>query len=108
LARILWALAKDSQMPAMDLIAAGWPGERIVRHAARIRLRVAIATLRSMGLASQIITTRIGYAFACPVEVEQTTTDAEPASHTPMSHERVIKNSDVVPRETADVESGAA
>jgi DNA-binding winged helix-turn-helix (wHTH) protein len=32
------------------LIAAGWPGERIREDAARNRLRVAIATLRKLGL----------------------------------------------------------
>jgi hypothetical protein len=110
LARILWALARDgAQMPAMDLIAAGWPGERIVRHAARIRLRVAIATLRSMGLAQQIITTRTGYALSCAISIERGGDTESPMSHTPSSHERVLKSSDVVPSaEGDDVESGAA
>lgn len=68
LARILAALAQTGEpIDAPDLIAAGWPGERIVRHAARIRLRVAIATLRSMGLARHIVTTRKGYALACVI-----------------------------------------
>lgn len=75
LSRILWAMAQGPSMPASDLIAAGWPGERIVRHAARIRLRVAVATLRSMGLATHIQTTRTGYALACEFSIEHARLD---------------------------------
>jgi DNA-binding winged helix-turn-helix (wHTH) protein len=80
LTRILWALAKarGETLIASDLIDAGWPGERIVRHAARIRLRVAIATLRSMGLVSHILTTRTGYALPPNVVIEESS--LEPAS----------------------------
>jgi len=32
------------------LLAHGWPGERVLVEAAETRVRVAISTLRSMGL----------------------------------------------------------
>jgi predicted ATPase len=43
------------------LIAAGWPGERILVDAAHNRLRVAIARLRSKGLGALLRTERGGY-----------------------------------------------
>jgi DNA-binding winged helix-turn-helix (wHTH) protein len=88
LTRILWALAqaRGGSLTATDLIEAGWPGERIVRHAARIRLRVAIATLRSMGLARHIETTRIGYALPATTEIEAPRVTE---SGIPLSHERM-------------------
>ena len=86
-ARILWALTQSSLdgqgLATPELIAAGWPGEKLVRNAGRIRLRVAIATLRSMGL-SRIVTTRTGYMLEGRIVVEGPQTDAPP------SHERVV------------------
>lgn len=38
------------------LIAAGWPGERILPEAARNRLRVAIRRMRSLGLEGALVT----------------------------------------------------
>lgn len=43
------------------LIAAAWPGERILKKAAQNRLRVGIATLRKLGLANVIVTDPDGY-----------------------------------------------
>lgn len=56
LARLLDALvAKRLAAPGVaasfdELIAAGWPGERVLTLAAQNRLRVAVTTLRNMGL----------------------------------------------------------
>jgi hypothetical protein len=68
LARILEALLERAlvegrSMTRSELVAAGWPGERILPRAACIRLRVAIATLRSRGLARHIRTARDGYGL---------------------------------------------
>jgi predicted ATPase len=43
------------------LIAHGWPGERLLQDAAGTRLRVAIATLRRLGLRDLIVTRDDGY-----------------------------------------------
>ncbi len=58
LARILRALAFSAPLAVSsdDLLVAGWPGERMVRDAGLVRLRVAIATLRRAGLDQHIIT----------------------------------------------------
>lgn len=75
-ARLLWALAKGARdnpgvpVPTKALIEEAWPGEFIVRHAAQIRLRVAIATLRASGLSTRIVTGRGGYMLNGPVNVE--------------------------------------
>ncbi len=63
LARIFAALvARDGSVASADeLIAAGWPGERIQPEAARLRLYNAIASLRSMGLRGLLVTTDAGY-----------------------------------------------
>lgn len=45
------------------LLAAGWPGEKLLFDAAGKRLRVAIATLRAMGLRDAIVTAKDGYAL---------------------------------------------
>lgn len=45
--------------PAM--IEAGWPGERILPFAAATRVRVAVSTLRRLGLRSFLITREDGY-----------------------------------------------
>ncbi len=96
-ARILWALTQSSLdgqgLATPELIAAGWPGEKLVRNAGRIRLRVAIATLRSMGL-SRIVTTRTGYRLGGRIVIEGPTTVAPP------SHERAI---DEVAPDAADI-----
>ena len=84
LVRLLWALTQVALdggrgLSTPELIAAGWPGEKLVKNAGRIRLRVAIATLRSMGL-SRITTTRAGYTLSGTVSVD---------GEAPLSHERV-------------------
>ncbi|MFK8001755.1 MAG: hypothetical protein AB8H86_19325 [Polyangiales bacterium] len=48
-------------VPRDDLIAAVWPGERMVSGAAANRLRVAIASLRKLGLRDVIVTRGSAY-----------------------------------------------
>jgi len=74
LARVLRALVVHATTPAPRhpltrdaLLAAGWPGERMRRDSGLNRLRVAIATLRSLGLAAHIATTRAGFELRGPV-----------------------------------------
>lgn len=49
------------------LIAAGWPGERVLPKAAAHRLRVAIYDLRKTGLGEVLVGRDGGYALTCPV-----------------------------------------
>jgi hypothetical protein len=83
-ARVLWALVVSAQrspgagLATNELIAAGWPGERLVRNAGRIRLRVAIATLRTMGLVSRLVTTPVGYMIDGPLSIERI--ESEPSA----------------------------
>jgi tetratricopeptide (TPR) repeat protein len=44
-----------------EIAAAAWPGERIVEHARRSRVHVAISTLRGMGLRTQLSHAPRGY-----------------------------------------------
>lgn len=46
------------------LFEIAWPREKALPHAAAHRVRVAVATLRKMGLADAIVTTPTGYAIA--------------------------------------------
>ncbi len=51
------------RLTADELIEEGWPGERIQPEAASARLRVAISTLRKLGLKEYLWTTGRGYGF---------------------------------------------
>jgi hypothetical protein len=44
-----------------ELVAVGWPGEHMAWDAAVNRLRVAISTLRKLGLKGYLRNTRGGY-----------------------------------------------
>jgi tetratricopeptide (TPR) repeat protein len=67
LRRILERLARaraedpDCDLAIDDLVAAGWPGERIQARAARNRAHVALSTLRALGLGAALVRTRRGY-----------------------------------------------
>ncbi|HEY4176675.1 MAG TPA: tetratricopeptide repeat protein [Kofleriaceae bacterium] len=54
-----------------ELLAAGWPDERIAQAAALNRLHVALTTLRKLGLRDLLLSGERGYMFdpAIPVEV---------------------------------------
>lgn len=51
-----------------DLIALGWPGEKMARGSALNRLYVALATLRSLGLRDVIVRDARGYWLAASIE----------------------------------------
>jgi predicted ATPase len=51
----------DVALGRETLIAAAWPGERMIKQAGINRLRVAIATLRRLGLRDAIVTRPEGY-----------------------------------------------
>jgi predicted ATPase len=76
LRRIVSALAEaHARGDALDvpaLFGAGWPGQRIRAESASMRVRVAIAMLRKMGLREVIVTSEAGYAFAQDATVELT------------------------------------
>jgi tetratricopeptide (TPR) repeat protein len=73
LRRILVALAenRDRGLKQADLVAAGWPGERVLVDAAATRVRVAIATLRQLGLRSLLLTRDDGYVLDASVQIEE-------------------------------------
>lgn len=69
LARVLEALAARHEgapgaaVTGEALLAAGWPGERVIPTAGAHRVRVAIATLRKLGLGDVIATAPDGYVI---------------------------------------------
>lgn len=50
-------------MPVEAMLAAGWPGERVLRGAAANRVYVAVATLRSVGLRDVLLSREGGYCL---------------------------------------------
>jgi predicted ATPase len=52
-----------------DLLAAGWPGERINAAAAANRLRVAITKIRQLGLGGLLVNRDGGYTLDAPVTI---------------------------------------
>jgi predicted ATPase len=76
LRRILVALAhahadkRGLPVSPPDLIAAGWPGERIQKEAAANRLRVAMHTLRRLGLEGVLVTHPDGYLLNADISVQ--------------------------------------
>jgi len=75
----MWALvehrlaAPGRALDPEGLLAGGWPGERVLPDAASKRIRVAIATLRSLGFARWIVTRDGGYLLdpSLPLLVEE-------------------------------------
>lgn len=55
------AAARGAPLSADALLAAGWPGEKVVGDAGGNRVRVAISTLRRLGLATVLFTSDAGY-----------------------------------------------
>ena len=51
------------------LFTAAWPGEKAIAAAAAHRVRVAVATLRKMGLRDALVTTPDGYALSAETEL---------------------------------------
>jgi hypothetical protein len=69
LRRILLALATrhgsapGREIDAVDLLSAGWPGERVMPDAASRRVRTAVWELRRLGLGDVVVTRGFGYAI---------------------------------------------
>jgi hypothetical protein len=67
LRRILERLAKarleqpGTALSLDEVLAAGWPGERILREAGQTRVYTAVHTLRKLGLDVHLITRDDGY-----------------------------------------------
>ena len=55
--------APGEVVSADDLIAAAWPGEKMLHTAAKNRLKVHVAKLRSEGLRDVLISSSGGYLF---------------------------------------------
>lgn len=55
--------AKPTPLPGAEVAAIGWPGERMKLEAQSTRVRVAIATLRRLGLRDVLITQEDGYVL---------------------------------------------
>ena len=73
--RILVALLEartrgaDAGCTSQALFRRGWPGERVLDHAARNRLQVALSALRKAGLGERLVRLEDGYALSGPVRV---------------------------------------
>jgi tetratricopeptide (TPR) repeat protein len=52
-----------------DLLAAGWPGERVLPSAGANRVRVALSTLRKLGLRAALVARREGWLLDAGVRV---------------------------------------
>jgi hypothetical protein len=67
LARVLDALvtarleAPGAALSWESLLAAGWPGEKVLPSAAQNRVRVALSTLRTLGLRTALVTEKGGH-----------------------------------------------
>jgi hypothetical protein len=76
LRRLVHALAEShatepgSTLGVDALFAHGWPGQHIQTESAATRVRVAIATLRKLGLREVLLTRDDGYLFDPDVVVE--------------------------------------
>jgi hypothetical protein len=60
----------STALPWDALLAAGWPGERVSAEAGMQRVRVAVSTLRKLGLAAVIETVEGGYRLDPRATVE--------------------------------------
>ncbi len=69
LARILDALAEarlsaePKPLSPSELLAAGWPGERVLPQAGQNRVRVALTALRNLGLRTVLLTVEGGHVL---------------------------------------------
>ena len=62
-------LASGGVLTVEELVAAGWPGERIGASSAAGRVYQAIATLRRLGLRDVIVRDGVGYALDPDLQV---------------------------------------
>jgi hypothetical protein len=66
-AALAQAHASGAPLSSFDLQEAGWPGERMLPSAGVHRVRVAISTLRKLGLGRFLETMETGYGFSSQV-----------------------------------------
>lgn len=66
-----------TSVSSQRLLAAGWPGERVQAEAGAHRVRVALSTLRKLGLRAVLLTTGDGYALD-PARKLTTATEDDP------------------------------
>ena len=65
--KLLWALAvtrrdsPGSSMSTLDLVDAGWPGEKMKHEAATLRVYTTVRRLRALGLSEVLLTRDDGY-----------------------------------------------
>ena len=71
LLRLIQEHAKKPGSPLTvdDLLAAGWPGERVIRDAGASRVYVALGTLRKLGLRDVILSRDGGYLLDPQVKI---------------------------------------
>ena len=62
--------APGQPVPVDALLAAGWPGVKILHEAARARLRVSISRLRQMGLGTLLVSDDDGYMLEPTVPLD--------------------------------------
>ena len=63
-------------LPMEQLLAGGWPGERLIPHAGASRVYTMLTTLRNLGLRGLIVSRRDGHLLdpAIPIVVERAST----------------------------------
>jgi len=66
-------------LAAADLVAAGWPDERILPRAARNRVHVALSRLRRLGLDTWLVHVPDGWLLASSLSVEISEAPIPPA-----------------------------
>ena len=73
---LFWALvekrvaAPGEPMSLDEMLAAAWPGERILHKAGTARIYTAIRTLRDLGLRDLLVTAGAGYMLALAATIE--------------------------------------
>lgn len=76
--RVLWALAvvrrdhPGTATSTLDMVAAGWPGEKMKHDAANLRVYTTVRRLRGLGLSEALLTRDDGYLLdpAVPLVIE--------------------------------------
>jgi hypothetical protein len=61
--------APDESLSLEDIVAVGWPGERMLARSARARAHVSMCRLRKMGLRDVIVNRQGGYAIDPDVDI---------------------------------------
>ena len=65
------ARAPGKGLSVDDILAAGWPGERVIPEAGANRVYVALATLRKIGLRAVLLSREDGYMLDPDLRLER-------------------------------------